>query len=211
VGLSESGDVELVRRIRFALGPRKDLRLDANGAWDLDHAASMIEALSRYHISVFEQPLPKAETARMPELRGRVKAPLMLDESLCTLEDARKAADEGWGDLFNIRLSKCGGLLPSLKIAQIAREKKLGFQIGCQVGETGILSAAGRHLATLLPDARYLEGSYDRFLLEMNLTTRPVGFGYGGRARPLTGPGLGVEVSETALKSMTVSRIDLNA
>ena len=211
VGLSDAGDIELVRRLRLVLGPHKDLRLDANGVWNLDQAATMIEALSPYRISAVEQPLPKAETARMVELRQRVKVPLMLDESLCTLEDARQAAEEGWCDLFNIRISKCGGLLPSLRIAQIAREKKLGFQIGCQVGETGILSAAGRQLATLLPDARYLEGSYDRFLLEMNLTTRPVSFGYGGRARPLAGPGLGVEVSETALNHMTVSRVDINA
>jgi len=211
VGLSDAGDIELVRRLRLVLGPRKDLRLDANGVWNLDQAATMIESLSPYRISAVEQPLPKAESARMPELRQRVKVPLMLDESLCTLADARQAAEEGWCDLFNIRISKCGGLLPSLRIAQIAREKKLGFQIGCQVGETGLLSAAGRQLATLLPDARYLEGSYDRFLLEMNLTTRPVSFGYGGRARPLTGPGLGVEVSETALNHMTVSRVDINA
>jgi muconate cycloisomerase len=101
--------------------------------------------------------------------------------------------------------------VPSLKIAQIARDRELGFQIGCQVGETGILSAAGRHLAALLPDAKHLEGSYDRFLLNANLTVGPVSFGYGGRARPLTGPGLGVEVSETALNRMTVSRTNVNA
>ena len=79
------------------------------------------------------------------------------------------------------------------------------------MGETGILSAAGRHLATLIPDARYFEGSYDRFLLASNLTVRNVSFGYGGFARPLTGPGLGVEVSESALGAMTVARTDINA
>jgi len=209
VGLSETADIELVRRLRLVLGPRKALRLDANGAWNLEQAVAMITSLAEFNISAVEQPLAKDATAQMPSLRGQVKVPLMLDESLCTLDDARKAADEGWCDLFNIRISKCGGLVPSLKIAQIAREKKLGFQIGCQVGETGILSAAGRHLATLLPDAQYLEGSYDRFLLMANLTVRHVSFGYGGRARPLTGSGLGVEVGETALDRMTVARTDI--
>jgi muconate cycloisomerase len=210
VGLSETGDIVLVHQLRQVLGRRKDIRLDANGAWTLDLAATMITAFADSNVSAVEQPLPKGDVAQMAELRKRVKVPLMLDESLCTLEDARKAADAGGCDLFNIRISKCGGMLPSLKIAEFARERKLGFQIGCQVGETGILSAAGRHLAALLPDAKYLEGSYDRFLLANNLTERHVSFGYGGRARPLTAPGLGVEVSETALNSMSVSRIDLH-
>lgn len=211
VGFGWEADLAMVQRLRLALGPRKDLRLDANGAWAPEEATEIIRALEEFNISAIEQPLPKGETAQMPALRSRVKAPLMLDESLCTVEDARRAAEEGWGDLFNIRISKCGGMTPSLKIAGIARDKKLGFQIGCQVGETGILSAAGRHLAALLPDARYLEGSYDRFLLAHNLTARDVSFGYGGRAKPLSGPGLGIAVSETALNSTTLSKTLITA
>lgn len=211
VGMGYEADLEIVQRLRLVLGPHKDLRLDANGAWEPEAACDIIKQFEKFGISVVEQPLSKNDDSAMPALRARVRIPLMLDESLCTVEDAQRAAEEGWCDMFNIRISKCGGIIPCLKIAQIAREKRLGFQIGCQVGETGILSAAGRHLATLLPDAKYLEGSYDRFLLAANLTTRPVCFGYAGSARPLLGPGLGVEVSDTALNTLTVSRTDINA
>jgi hypothetical protein len=73
------------------------------------------------------------------------------------------------------------------------------FQIGCQLGESGLLSAAGRVLALLCEDADYYDGSYDAFLLQDNITTKDVSFGKGGEAGPLNGPGLGVEVDKEKL------------
>ncbi|MGE3820226.1 MAG: dipeptide epimerase, partial [Isosphaeraceae bacterium] len=73
-------------------------------------------------------------------------------------------------------------------------------------GETGLLSAAGRHLAGLVQGLRYVEGSYDRHVLSENLTREDPTFGYGGRARPLSGPGLGVNVDPGALDRLTRER-----
>ena len=133
----------------------------------------------------------------------------MHDESLCSLEDARQAIEYGTCDLFNIRLSKCGGLLPSLQIAAAANQAGLGYQLGCQVGETGILSAAGRHFATSVGDIRYLEGSYDRFLVKERLTNEDMTFGRGGYAPALTGPGLGVTVDERRLRDVTQAMLEI--
>ena len=96
----------------------------------------------------------------------------MLDESLCGMIDAERAVAGGWCDLFNLRLSKCGGFIPSLRLAQLARRHGLGYQLGCQVGETAILVAAGRHFASSVADIRYLEGSYDRHLVREALGRR---------------------------------------
>ena len=82
----------------------------------------------------------------------------MLDESLCGMADAERAAADGLCDLFNLRLSKCGGFIPSLRLAQFAARHGLGYQLGCQVGETAVLSAAGRHFATSVKDLRYRRG-----------------------------------------------------
>ena len=60
-------------------------------------------------------------------------------------------------DLFNLRLSKCGGFIPSLRLAQYAKQQGLGCQLGCQVGETAVLSAAGRHFAASVAGLRYLK------------------------------------------------------
>jgi L-Ala-D/L-Glu epimerase / N-acetyl-D-glutamate racemase len=198
-----------LRWVRRAVGRSMDLRVDANGAWDLERATYLCRELAAFGISAVEQPLRHADLAEMKELKRRSPIPLMLDESLCTVSDAQKAIDEDLCDLFNIRLSKCGGFLNSLKIAGLAREKGLGYQLGCLVGETGILSAAGRQFAAADPGLRYLEGSYDRFLLRDNIVRKDISFGWGGRAKPLTGYGLGVEVDPAKLKRYSTEEIRL--
>jgi muconate cycloisomerase len=130
--------------------------------------------------------------------------PVMLDESLCGLPDARSAVTRKTADLLNVRLSKCGGILASLRIIALAQRAGLGLQLGCHPGETSLLSAAGRHVASRVAGLRYVEGSYDRHILAENLTEGDLTFGYGGRARPIAGPGLGVEVSPDRLETMTV-------
>jgi len=86
----------------------------------------------------------------------------MLDESLCGFPDAVHAVERQMADILNVRLSKCGGIIPSLRIMEFAARSGLGIQLGCHPGESGLLSAAGRHLACQVRGIRYLEGSYDR-------------------------------------------------
>jgi len=83
------------------------------------------------------------------------------------------------------------------------RRHRISFQIGCHLGESGILSAAGRILCLLCNDALYYDGSYDEHLLEKNVTLENVSFGSGGEASPLNGPGLGIEVGSQNLSSLS--------
>jgi muconate cycloisomerase len=91
----------------------------------------------------------------------------------------------------------------------LAHRSGLGLQLGCHPGETAILSAAGRQVASRVDGVRYLEGSYDRHILRENLSRDDITFGYGGRARPLTGPGLGIEVDPELLAGMTRERREI--
>ena len=113
-----------------------------------------------------------------------------------------KIAKEGYYKMINVRLSKCGGFRNSLKIIDYLRTNGILFQIGCQLGESGILSAAGRALCLLCGDAVYYDGSYDEFMLKENTTFENVSFGPGGKAGPLKNPGLGVKVSPQHLKNI---------
>ena len=203
-GVEGVDDRALLRRLRFLLGRKFDLRIDANEAWTCANLQAKLAPLLPLGISSVEQPVPHEQVDGLAQLRGRVGVPLMLDESLCSLVDAHRAIERGTCDLFNIRLSKCGGFLNSLRLAALAHQAGLGYQIGCQVGETGILSAAGRHFATSVANIRYLEGSYDRFLVRERLTVEDITFGYGGLAPALTGAGLGVTVDESAVARVTV-------
>ena len=114
----------------------------------------------------------------------------MLDESLCGYPDAVAAVRTRTADMFNVRLSKCGGIFPSLRIIGLAQRSGLGVQLGCHPGETAILSAAGRHVASRVDGLSYVEGSYDRHILGANLTREDITFGYGGwAAAARSGPG----------------------
>jgi L-Ala-D/L-Glu epimerase len=205
VGIAGQDDVARLAIVRRRLGGA-DLRIDANEAWPATEACRRIDELKTYGITSVEQPVPHAEVAALAEVRRQTGVPIMLDESLCGRVDAERAVADQTCDLFNLRLSKCGGFIPSLRLAQFARQHGLGYQLGCQVGETAILSAAGRHFASSVAGLRYLEGSYDRHLVRTALATADITFGWGGKAPALAGPGLGVTVDEAALERAAVRK-----
>jgi L-Ala-D/L-Glu epimerase len=204
VGLPGADDGRRLRTIRRWIGRRIDLRVDANEAWHADDLRARVEPLLASRISCLEQPVPHREVEALAELRRQVTVPLMLDESLTSMADARAAIGQGTCDLFNIRLSKCGGFLASLRLAAAAHAAGLGYQLGCHPGESGILSAAGRHWACSVANIRYLEGSYDRHILGNLPTNEDLTFGYGGWAPPLSGPGLGVTIRQDVLERLAV-------
>lgn len=215
VGTGGIDDVACLERIRRIVGPAVDLRLDANEAWSCEDVVSRIRPLMRFRPTCLEQPVPHADVGGLSEVRRHLasveefRLPIMLDESLCCREDADRAITGGWCDLFNLRLSKCGGLVPTLRLAVLARQHGLGYQLGCQVGETGILSAAGRHFACNVANIRYLEGSYDRFLVRDALTAQNLTFRYGGRAPRLTTPGLGITIDTDRVRHLAVRSSEL--
>lgn len=209
VGIEGHDDVYRLRQIRRRIGWKIDVRVDANEAWPATEAARRIQELEPYAVSAVEQPVAHADVACLASVRSSVRPPIMLDESLCSMIDAERAVAGGWCDLFNLRLSKCGGFIPSLRLAQFARRNGLGYQLGCQIGETALLSAAGRHFASSVEGLRYLEGSYDRHLVREPLGATDITFRWGGWAPALPGPGLGVGVDPLALQRVTVRKESL--
>ena len=206
VGMPATDDAERMRRLRRWLGPKMEVRIDANEAWDGTEVVAKLEPLLPYDIRCVEQPVAHAQVEALADLRRRIPVPVMLDESLTSLVDGAAAIRQQTCDLFNLRLSKCGGFLESLRLAALAHGAGLGYQMGCHPGESGILSAAGRHFASTVRDIRYREGSYDRHLLKQLITHEDITFGYGGRAPALTGPGLGVTVRRDLLARCTVRK-----
>lgn len=201
---AKPGEARFVRHARKLLGRSVSLRIDANEAWRPEDLCDHMARFAAASLDSVEQPIPHKELAALAGTRGTFPIPVMLDESMCSLEDAEAAIRDRTCDLFNIRLSKCGGLLPALRILRAAQGVGIGCQLGCQVGETGILSAAGRQFASFAPGLRWLEGSFDSFLVKERLTRQNLTFGFGGRGRELTGPGLGVDIDEAAVARVTI-------
>jgi muconate cycloisomerase len=206
VGMDGQDDVKRLGTIRRWAGWSMDLRVDANEAWNAGEAIARIQDLEPFHISSVEQPVPHSEVDKLAEIRKQVKTPIMLDESLCGMVDAERAVENGACDLFNLRLSKCGGFIPSLRLMQLAQRHDLACQLGCQVGETALLSAAGRHFAATVGGLRAIEGSYDRHLVREPLGDSDLTFGRGGWAPILIGTGLGVTLDPAALERVTVRK-----
>ncbi len=207
------GDEEDESRVRAAVRTlqrgldtgRLTLRLDANGAWDLEQAADRLQEWQDWPILNIEQPLPKTESpASWGELSCRTTLPLMADESLVTPADAEALIACQGAAWFNIRISKNGGLIPAIRLASMARRNQIDCQLGCMVGETGILSAAARWFLQLVPGIQIAEGNFGSFLLRDDVLRKPIRFGFGGHWRPLRGPGLGVDVDAVKLEAYAV-------
>jgi muconate cycloisomerase len=206
VGIEAHDDVARLRTIRSWAGRKMDLRVDANEAWKPQDAAARILELEPYRLSAVEQPVPHDDAGALKEIRRQVHTPILLDESLCGMKDAERAVDEELCDSFNIRLSKCGGFIPSLRLVQFAKQHNLTCQLGCQVGETAILSAAGRHFAATVGGLRAVEGSYDRRLVREPLGTEDLTFGFGGWAPILVSTGHGAVIDPAALERVTIRK-----
>ncbi len=186
---------------------RATLRADANGAWTYEEALAAGALLRECGVTALEQPLAVGREPRLPDLARELGLHLVADESLLTLEDARELLSDGGVQVFNIRLAKCGGLLPSLEMAARVLAAGRDVQLGCMVGETSILSAAGVSLLEVVPRVRFVEGAFGRWLLREDVVARPVTFGRGGRVPRLDGQGLGIEVDESRLRSLRVRAV----
>jgi L-alanine-DL-glutamate epimerase-like enolase superfamily enzyme len=187
--------------VRSVFGDDCDLRIDPNGAWDRYLAFKHTPLIKEYNVKIVEEPMSKdnpdfVEFAKIMQANGVI---LMACESAPTLNDVERIIREGYYQMINVKLSRNGGFRRSLRIIECIRKSCLSFQIGCTIGESGILSSAGRALCLLCRDAKYYDGSYDQFLLKENITLENVSFGPGGEAGALDGSGLGVKINKENL------------
>lgn len=136
----------VIRRYTDAL-----LRVDANGGWERDEALEMAGKLKGMDVEFIEQPLPEDAWEDMKWLKSRSPLPLIADESCQREEDVEKCI--GFFDGINIKLAKCGGLTPALRMIHKAREAGLKIMIGCMTESTVGMAAA----AQLLPLVDYAD------------------------------------------------------
>ena len=190
VKLGGGADLETVARLRAEL-PDVRLCVDANAAWDLREAFAKTVALARHGVAFVEQPCPRGAFAETRDLRARLRAelgegapPLVADEDCQTESDV--AACAGVFDLVNVKLAKCGGPTPALRMVAGARARGLGVMFGCMV-ESSYAIGVLRHFAAV---ADFVD--LDGHLLIGNDPATGIAFRADGRpARPV-GVGSGV-------------------
>ena len=209
--LGEDGAPQAARTARRLLGRRVDLRVDANMAWGVEQALDVIQELHTVGIRSFEQPIAAGDLAGLARLVRESPAEIVVDEGLTDRESLQALISHQACTGANVRISKCGGLVGAYARCREALDAGLVLQVGCQVGESSLLSAAHltllSALAPLRPGVRYAEGCFGRHLLREDPASPLVQFSYGGRPPPRPpGAGLGVRIDQAMLQRWAVDQ-----
>ncbi len=135
----DQDNLELLGRL-----PGRTIRVDANGALDLDDIEWLVRAAYDLKLELIEEPLSDPTASNLRELQKELKCPIIMDESVKSVDDLR-AFEECIGGV-NIKLQKVGGIRNALEIIESARRADMKIMIGCML-ETSIGISAAAHLA----------------------------------------------------------------
>jgi muconate cycloisomerase len=198
VGIDEESDLARVRAVREAVGDDIVLGVDANGGWkSAEVAVGVIGRLAEYHIDFVEQPVPAGDLEGMARVHALVRFPIIADESVYTLADAKNLAHLKAADVFSIYVGKSGGIGPAREIGDFAQATGHSCTIGSNL-EMGVGSAAMIHLAIATEGIHAETFPCDiigPMYYEDDLLAEPLAI-EGGIAHCIEKPGLGVELNE---------------
>ena len=161
-------DADRVAAVRSALGPSGRIRLDANGAWDVDTAVAAIARLAQFDLELVEQPV--ADLADLALVRRRVAVPVAADESLRSLGDARRLRAIDAADAVVVKVQPLGGVRAALRVIEAAGVPA----IVSSLYETSVGLAAGVALAAALPELPFACGLGTGALLAGDVVADPL-------------------------------------
>jgi O-succinylbenzoate synthase len=161
-------DADRVAAVRATLGSAGHIRLDANGAWDVDTAVIALGRLTGFDLELVEQPV--ADLGDLAQVRRRVAVPVAADESLRSLGDARRLAALDAADAVVVKVQPLGGVRAALQVIEAAGVPA----IVSSLYETSIGLAAGVALAAALPELPYACGLGTAALLAGDVVADPL-------------------------------------
>lgn len=206
VGTDIDVDVKRIEKVAAAVGESVDIKVDANQGWKT--AANTMKALRQLKnvtVDWYEQPVAADDYEGLATVRLKSEEAIMADEGIRSSSDLYKLLKLQAVDYINIKLMKCGGIFPAMKIAAQAEMAGVPAQMGSMV-ESGVGSIAGLHVMTAVKNviSHELVGPYmfadDAADLNMEGTT----------VRVSDKPGLGVEVDEEKLRTFYTSLEHVN-
>lgn len=154
-------DVEKMVMLREKF-PYVVFRFDGNQGYSVEESVSFVKNTMDVGIEIFEQPVKTMSGVKLGDVTNRVSIPVMADESLKSLSDAFRLAQNEHVDMVNIKLMKVGGILEGKHINSVAKSAGLESMVGC-IDECSLGIAAGLHFALSRPNIHYadLDGHLD--------------------------------------------------
>ncbi len=191
------GDIVAALAVRDAIGPAATLCADANGGLTVAAAATFLRETRAAALAFVEQPVPADRLDGMAFLEALDIAPIGADEGIHHLPDIEAHAARRAARGVSLKLIKLGG--PTATAAAAARAAALGLHVNmaAKVAETSLAAAATAHLACVSPNVDW-GISLTQIYLRHDPVARPIVM-HDGRVAVPDGPGLGIEVDETAL------------
>ncbi|MBT9188361.1 dipeptide epimerase [Zobellia russellii] len=149
IKLGTEDDVAIVRELRKHTDAI--FRIDANCAWSANETIANAPLLKELGVEFLEQPLKADDWEGMEKVMHHSVLPVIADESCIVEADVKKCALHYSG--INIKLTKCGGITPALRMIAQAKDMGIKVMIGCMTESTVGISA----IAQLVPQLDYVD------------------------------------------------------
>lgn len=142
IKLGTSDDIKIVETLRKITDAV--FRIDANGAWTAEQALNNARIFQDMNVEFIEQPLNASDIEGMKKVKFESALPVIADESCQREADVELCCEIFHG--INIKLMKCGGITPALRMIKEARENNVLIMAGCMtestVGISGLVQIA---------------------------------------------------------------------
>lgn len=195
VGLDSAAETEMLAAIRRTIGPERKIRIDANEAWSVAEAVTLLtEWHEAFGLDFCEAPVRAEPLENMRDVRQRVPVAICANEGLWRPGDVMRMVSGRAADIFCFSSYWVGSLRRFLTLAHLADLAGVGV-VKHTHGELGIAAAAGQHVLLSLPNAR--DGSQQTAaIMADDILATPLPIADGPRWGRIEAPGLGISVDE---------------
>ncbi len=208
IGTDYKLDAERTLAARDAVGSDFPLIADANQGWDVDTAINYGRAVKSANLLFYEQPVKFWDVDGLAKVRRNVPMPVSADEGISTIHDAKALISADACDYFSIKVTKHGGIMPTLRLCEYADANGVSLFFNSML-EEGIAQSASLHIACMVPNILMSTGHsfFSTMRMQGDITdfhswTKDDGYTYISDK-----PGLGIEIDPEMLDRYTVNSV----